>query len=85
MTDPATFYFTQGVLGVTVIVLGMVVRILWLEVKKERVEKEALLKAWREETKTDGQVAIDVLKGNSQSLLYLADKIQTGKEEGLTK
>lgn len=87
--DPATFYFTQGVLGVTVIVLGLVIRVLWNEVKKERTEKaiiqkekEVILEAWRVETKTDGQTAIDVLKGNSQSILYLADKIQTGKAEG---
>lgn len=80
--DPTTYYLTQGVLGTTVLVLGLVVRSLWIELKKKEAEKIAILEAWRLETKADGQVAIDVLKGNSQSMFYLADKIKTGKEEG---
>lgn len=34
MSDPATYYFTQGVLGVTVLVLALVIRVLWNELKE---------------------------------------------------
>lgn len=80
MSDPATYYFTQGVLGVTVLVLGLVIRALWLELQKERAEKIAILEAWRTETKEEGKIAIDALKGNSQSLIYIADKIESAKK-----
>ena len=79
MSDPATYYFTQGILGVTVIVLGLVVRALWLELKQERKEKEAILNAWREETKEEGKVVVDALKQSSQTQFYLADKIEAAK------
>lgn len=84
MPDPATYYFTQGVLGVTVLVLGLVVRALWIDLKKKEAEKIAILEAWRLETKTEGKDALDVVKGNSQSLFYLADKIEAAKEKGKT-
>jgi hypothetical protein len=84
MPDPATYYFTQGVLGVTVLVLGLVVRALWIELKKKEAEKIAILEAWRLETKTEGKDALDVVKGNSQSLFYLADKIEAAKAKGKT-
>ena len=80
MSDPATYYFTQGVLGVTVIVLGLVIRALYSELKKEREEKFALLEAWRTETKEEGKIAVDALKNSSQSLIFLADKIEAGKK-----
>lgn len=78
--DPATYYLTQGVLGVSVLVLGLVVRALWQEIKQLRKEKEAILEAWRLETKADGQAALDIIKGNSTSNFYLADKIEEAKQ-----
>lgn len=78
--DPTTYFLTQGVLGVTVLVLGIVVRALWQDVKKKEAEKIAILEAWRAETKEEGKAALDVLQGNSQSLFYLADKIESGKK-----
>lgn len=80
MSDPATYYFTQGVLGVTVIVLGLVIRALWVELKEARKEKEAILTAWREETKEEGKVVVDALKQNSQIQFYMADKIEAAKK-----
>lgn len=80
MSDPATFYFTQGVLGVTVIVLGLVVRALWLELKAERAEKIAILKAWQQETKEEGKVSIEALQGSSQAITYIAGKIEAAKK-----
>lgn len=85
--DASTYYFTQGVLGVTVVVLGIALYRIYTTLTKKLEDKEkekvAILEAWRLETKADGQVAIDVLKGNSQSMFYLADKIQAGKEKSL--
>lgn len=78
--DPATYYFTQGILGITVIVLAIVLRFIYKELQNERKEKIAILEAWRLETKEEGSKVIDAMKGSSQSLFYLADKIKTGKE-----
>lgn len=80
MSDPATYYFTQGVLGVTVIVLGLVIRALWVELKAERQDKEAILKAWKDETREEGKVVVDALKQNSQIQFYMADKIEAAKK-----
>lgn len=88
-TDASTFYFTQGVLGVTVVILAIALYRIYttLSAKLELKEKEkvAILETWRLETKQDGQAAIDVLRGNSQSILYLADKIQVGKTDNRGK
>lgn len=78
--DPATYYLTQGVLGVSVLVLGLVVRALWVALQKKEQEKIAILEAWRQETKTDGKEALEIVKGNSQTMFYLADKIEAGKD-----
>lgn len=74
-----TYLFTQGVLGV--VVIGLIVVVVKLYNKVERLEKEkvAILEAWRAETKEDGKDALDIVKGNSQSLIYIADKIEAGK------
>lgn len=81
MDQISTYLFTQGVLGV--VVLGLIAVCLKLYNKTERLEKEksAILEAWRMETKDEGKSALEVLKGNSQSLFYLADKIEVGKEK----
>lgn len=81
--DPSTYYFTQGVLGVTVVVLALtliyIYKSLSAKVDKKEAEKTAVLEAWRQETKTDGQAALEIVKGNSQTMFYFADKIQAGK------
>lgn len=82
-TDPAIFYFTQGVLGVTCIVLAIVVNKLWGELKVERAEKIEILKQWRQETKEEGKLVVDALKQSSQSQFYLADKIEVGKKANI--
>lgn len=80
MSDPATYFFTQGVLGVTVIVLGLVIRALWVELKTERKEKEAILNAWRQEIKDEGKIVVDALKQSSQTQYYMADKIEAARK-----
>lgn len=86
--DPSGYYFTQGVLGVTVVVLGIaliyIYKTLSAKLDKKEDEKIAILEAWRQETKDEGKAALDVLKGNSQSIFYLADKLKTGRNDNTT-
>lgn len=85
MPDPSTYYFTQGVLGVTVVVLGVtlyrIYTTLTAKLEKKEAEKIAILEAWRQETKDEGKTALEVVKGNSQTMFYLADKIEAGKQQ----
>lgn len=88
--DPVSFYFTQGVLGVTVIVLALVIRFLFSYYTKKIDEKDAEIKAlnvariadsdkhtldYREMAKNDQTV----LLGNAQAQELLAGKIEAVK------
>lgn len=92
--DPATsalgYYFTQGVLGVTVIVLALVIRFLFSYFTKKIDEKDAEIRAlniariedskthsadYREMAKNDQMI----LSGNSQANELLAGKIEAVK------
>lgn len=93
-TDPVTsaggYYFTQGVLGVTVVVLALVIRFLFSYYTKKIDEKDGKIEAlqnarildaekhtldYRDMAKND-QI---VLQGNSQSNELLAAKIESVK------
>lgn len=93
-SDPATsaigYYFTQGVLGITVIVLALVIRFLFSYYTKKVDEKDTIIYAlqnarlddnkthtldYREMAKND-QI---VLSGNSQANELLAGKIEAVK------
>lgn len=86
-TDPASYYFTQGVLGITVIVLALVIRFLFSYYTKKIDEKDTEIRAlnqarfddnkthtadYREMAKNDQLV----LSGNSQANELLAGKIE---------
>lgn len=73
--DPTTFYFTQGVLGITVIVLGLVCVKLYNR-------NQALQDARLQDAKDVTQDVTTVLQGNTQSNLVLAAKIEAGKQGG---
>lgn len=91
-TDPASsaigYYFTQGVLGVTVIVLALVIRFLFSYYTKKIDEKDAkidlLQNARLEDNKTHTtdyrEMAKNdqtVLLGNAQASELLAGKIES--------
>lgn len=91
-TDPVTsaagYYFTQGVLGVTVIVLALVIRFLFSYYTKKIDEKDAkidlLQNARLEDNKTHTTDYRDmakndqtVLLGNAQASELLAGKIES--------
>lgn len=88
--DPISFYFTQGVLGVTVIALSLVIRFLFSYYTKKIDEKDTKIELlqnarfednkthvadYREMAKSD-QI---VLLGNAQSMELLAGKIEAVK------
>lgn len=80
MDNLSTYLFTQGVLGVVVLVEGIV--ILKLYAKTERLEKEKsdLQEARRldaVETRTD---VTSILPGISQALTNISDKIEISQQ-----
>lgn len=79
MENVSTYLFTQGILGVVVLVLGFVC--LKLYAKTERLEKEKtdlmeLRRVDAVETRTD---VTSLLPGISQSLQNISDKIEISK------
>ncbi len=76
----ANYLLTQGVLGIVVLALAIVCIKLYNKIERLEKEKTAILEAWRAETKESGKDALEVLQGNSQSLFYLADKIEVAKK-----
>jgi len=86
--DPMSYYFTQGVLGITVIALIIVIRFMWNYFTKKLdakdVEIQLLNNARLEDNKThtvdyremakNDQI---VLSGNSQANELLAGKIES--------
>ena len=90
VTSAAGYYFTQGVLGVTVIVLALVIRFLFSYYTKKLDEKDAKIEAlqnarlednkthtadYREMAKNDQAV----LLGNAQANELLGAKIEAVK------
>lgn len=73
--DVGTYFFTQGILGVIVVVLDIVCIKLYNKVQE--LQDARLLDA-KEVTKD----VTTVLAGNTQSNLILAEKIETSKREG---
>ena len=87
VADPISYYFTQGVLGVTVIALIIVIRFMWTYFTKKIDEKDMKIDLlhnarlednkthtvdYREMAKND-QI---VLSGNAQANELLAGKIE---------
>mgnify|MGYP001616357513 CR=1 FL=1 len=88
--DPISYYFTQGVLGVTVIALIIVIRFMWNYFTKKIDEKDVkidlLQNARLEDNKTHTvdyrEMAKNdqtVLLGNAQSSELLAGKIEAAR------
>lgn len=88
-----SYLFTQGVLGIAVIVLGWVCLKLYnsretertahaLEVKQLQKEKEDIIEARRLESNATTEKVLTVLQGNSQSNTLLASKIEAVKRDG---
>lgn len=90
-SDPFTYYFTQGVLGVTVIALILTIRFIWTYFTKKIDEKdlkiELLQNARLDDNKTHTLDYRDmakndqtVLLSNAQAQELLASKIEVIKD-----
>lgn len=78
--DLATPLLREGILGIALVALSIVIIRLYNKTERLEKEKSDILEAWRLETKTDGKDALEVLKGNSQNMFYLAEKIESAKK-----
>lgn len=90
VADPIAYYFTQGVLGVTVIALIIVIRFMWNYFTKKIDEKDVKIDLLQNARLEDNKIhTVDyremakndqtVLLGNAQSNELLAGKIEAVK------
>lgn len=88
--DPISYYFTQGVLGVTVIALIIVIRFMWNYFTKKIDEKDVKIELLQNARLEDNKIHTTdyremakndqaVLLGNAQASELLANKIEAVK------
>jgi hypothetical protein len=82
MDNISTFYLTQGVLGVTVLVLVYVVIKLYNKSEEKQSRIEELQDLRLQDSKEVTKDVTAVLQGNTQSNLVLAAKIDAAKGRG---
>lgn len=82
--DAATYYFTQGVLGVTVVVLIFVCSKLYNSREADRKEWRAEVKELNDLRLSDGKEVAEkvtsVMENTSQNIRILSEKIEAGKD-----
>lgn len=74
-----TYLFTQGVLGIAVLILGVVIIRLYNKTEKQQLRIEELQELRLTDTKEMTKDITDVLQGNSQNLRVLSEKIEIAK------
>lgn len=82
MDGISTFYLSQGVLGVTVLVLIYVVIKLYNKSEEKQSRIDELQDLRLQDSKEVTKDVTSVLQGNSQSNLILAEKIDAAKRRG---
>ncbi len=80
--DISTYLFTQGVLGVACLVLGIVCVKLYNKTERLEKEKTELLEARRLDAVETRTQVTSVLPGISQSLQNISDKIEISRKSG---
>lgn len=78
-SDLTSYLFTQGVLGVVVIVESVVIVYQQKKLDKEAADKAALQEARRVDYATTLSDVTKVLSDNSQNSRILSEKIEAGK------
>lgn len=78
--DLATPILTQGVLGVAVVALAIVVVRLYNKIESLQKEKAEILEAWRQEGNTKYADSLRIIQGNSENILFMAEKIEAAKK-----
>lgn len=79
-TGVSTYLFTQGVLGVACLVLGLVCVKLYNKGDRLQTRIEQLQDLRLDDSKEVTKEVTAVLQGNTQSNLVLAEKIESSKE-----
>lgn len=74
-----TYLLTQGVLGVSVLVLGYVVGKLYSKTERLEKEKSDIAEARRLDDKEQYEKLTQIVIDNTQSNRILAEKIEVGK------
>lgn len=74
-----TFYLTQGVLGVTVLVLALVVVKLYNKTERLEKEKVELLNERNRDDKETLKEVTTVMNESSQNIRILSEKIEVAK------
>jgi hypothetical protein len=80
--DASTFYLTQGVLGVTVVVLLFICNKLYNKTEKQQTRIEELQDLRLQDSKDVTKDVTEVLQGNSQNMRILSEKIEVAKTQG---
>lgn len=78
----STYLLTQGVLGISVLVLGYVVGRLYNKTERLEKEKSDLAEARRLDDKEQYEKLTQIVIDNTQSNRILAEKIEVGKSIG---
>lgn len=79
MEGVTTYLLTQGVLGIVVVALTVVVGKLYNKTEKQQARIEELQDLRLEDSKEVTRDVTAVLQGNAQSNLILAEKIEVAK------
>lgn len=79
MENTTTYLFTQGVLGVVVVALVTVCIKLYNKTEKQQARIEELQELRLQDSKEVTKDVTEVLQGNAQSNLILAEKIEVAK------
>lgn len=77
--DLTSYFLTQGVLGVAVAVLGLVIRSLYGKTERLEKEKSDLAEARRLDDKDMIEKITAIIQENTQSNRILAEKIEVAK------
>lgn len=79
MGEATTYLFTQGVLGVVVVALATVCVKLYNKTERQQLRIEELQELRLQDSKEVTKDVTEVLQGNAQSNLILAEKIEVAK------
>ena len=79
MDNLSTYYLTQGVLGVSVLVLSYVVVHLYKENKELQTQKTEILEARRIDDRATLKEVTTILNDNAQNMRILSEKIEVSK------
>lgn len=79
MDGASNYLFTQGVLGVACVVLGIVVIRLYNKTERQEQRIQELQDLRLQDSKEVTKDVTEVLQGNAQSNLILAEKIEIAK------